>query len=466
MKKNHAIILIPGLFLALFFTSCKPGVQTQATTPLSKAIDDIATRPINEGRAAGMTIAVAQNGEIIHLKGYGMADLEWDISTPPDATYEIGSVTKQFTSVAVLQLAEQGKLSLQDNLSKYFSDYDFKGHSITVEQLFDHTSGIKSYTALPAFGDLVVKKLPRDTLLRIVEKAGFDFSPGEALIYNNTAYFMLGLIIEQASDTTYAAYLEDNVFKLAGLNHTYYCDERKVVKNHAHGYDMGPGGELLLKSYLDHTWPYAAGSLCSTAEDLVKWNQALHSGKVLSKEMYQKLITPGQLKDGTPIRYAKGLSNHILDGHQMISHGGGINGFLSDSRYYPEADLIIVTLINTAGQVSPAEISRKVSWELLDKVNEDLPDFEGGLSAYAGTYTGRGRGRDLTINVAVTNNELTVQSENAEKPDTLQYLGENTWRQKQDTPGNDRIEFRKNAEEEVVELRIDQVSGHYVLKKI
>ncbi len=460
-------MLLAGFTTLVFLlASCQSNTPaSSASASLEAVIDSIALEPIQDGQAAGMTVAVSRNGELIYLKGYGLVDLEWSVPTPEDATYEIGSVTKQFTAVAALQLVENGKLSLQDELSKYFPDFNFRGYQLTVGQLFDHTSGIKGYTEIPAFWELSLHEYPRDTLLAIVEKEGFDFEPGTAQIYNNTAYFMLGLIIEQVSDTTYAAYLEENVFKPAGLTNTYYCDERKVVEHHAHGYDMGPEGELMLKGYLDHTWPYAAGSLCSTAADLVKWNQALHGGKVLSPEMYRLMITPGTLNDGTPLRYAKGLTNYLEDGHRLIGHGGGINGFLSDSRYYPDEELVIVTLINTAGPVNPASISRKIARRILGVEKEQLPVFEGDLDAYAGSYRGRVRGRDLTVEIRPAGSVLTFQAEGSSKPDTLQYLGDHTWREILEMPNSELFEFVADDSGRVVELRIKQPAGYYLLSR-
>ena len=179
---------------------------------------------------------------------------------------------------------------------------------------------------------------------------------------------MLGLIIEKVSGMPYDEYIKKEVFELAGMTNSYYCDEQKITKKRAHGYDMGENG-LIRKGYLDHTWPYAAGSLCSTVEDLIKWNQALHGGKILSEEMYQLLITPETLNDGTLLRYAKGLSNFYSDGRHVISHGGGINGFLSSMAYYPEEKLIMIVLVNTAGPVGPGAFAGDIL-ELLMKIRK------------------------------------------------------------------------------------------------
>jgi len=262
---------------------------------------------IDSMNIAGLAIGVARNDTILLLKSYGYADLEFDVALPVSASFEIGSVTKQFTSVAILQLVDKGLICLEDDLNEYV-EFDTKGRKITIEKLMNHTSGIKGYTELSSFRDFSVHDYPRDTLLRIVEQEEFDFEPGEAMIYNNTAYFMLGLIIEKVTGQTYEEYLQENIFSKAGMDNSYYCDERKIMKKKAYGYDTGKGGKLVKAAYLDHKWPYSAGSLCSTAEDLLKWNHILHESEtILNKEMYELLITPSRLQDGTTIRYAKGL---------------------------------------------------------------------------------------------------------------------------------------------------------------
>ena len=165
---------------------------------LERKVDDL-VKPYFEGpKIAGIAIGVFKGNEKILLKSYGFADLEFEVKLPTDASFEIGSVTKQFTAAATLQLAEQGRLSLEDDISKYIK-FDTKGKKVTVRHLLSHTSGIRGYTELPFFEDFAIRKFKRDTLLYMVEKEPFDFDPGEALIYNNTGFFMLGLIIEKVS---------------------------------------------------------------------------------------------------------------------------------------------------------------------------------------------------------------------------------------------------------------------------
>jgi len=430
---------------------------------LVRAIDSIAQEPIDAGRAAGMSIAVVRGADTILLKGYGYADLELDVPTPAHAVYEIGSVTKQFTAAAVLQLQERGLLSLDDEITTYLPDYPTQGHRITIRRLLDHTSGIKGYTEMPQFWSTMVSRaLPRDSLVALFAPEPFDFAPGDAMIYNNSAYFLLGLIIEKASGQSYEDYIQERLFAPAEMSDSRYCSQSAVVKRRAHGYQMGDHG-LERASYLDHTWPYAAGSICSTAWDMVAWNRALHGhgdgGGLLSADAYRALITPGTLNDGTPLRYAKGLSVFEVDGRRRISHGGGIFGFVSESRYYPDDDLIVVVLINSTGPTSPGAVATTIEELVLGK-QDSSPGrmFDGDLGPFAGTYGGAARGEPIEVIIAEDSGRLTL-STGGREPRPLAYVDGLTF-----TLGSSVLQFVRDGDE-VTELRWDQISGYYVLRK-
>lgn len=342
------------LLCATAFVATPAVARSQVSDPvrIRAAVDSIAAAALATGRAAGLSIGVVRGRDTIVLKGYGKADLELDVPTPDRAVYEIGSVTKQFTSASILLLMEQGKLSLDDPMTKYLPDYPMQGHVVTIRRLLDHTSGIMGYTEMPMFGGLMMQHLSRDTLVKLISAQPFKFAPGEGLSYNNSGYFLLGLIIEKASGMPYAEFVQKNLFDRVGMRDSHYCSEREIMPRKVKGYEVN-GNRLVLKGYLDHTWPYAAGSLCSSAWDLVAWTQALHGGRVLKPESYRLITTPQPLNDGTPVRYAMGLSNDSLGGHHVIQHGGGINGFLTDLAYFPDDQLTIAVLVNTAGPVAP-----------------------------------------------------------------------------------------------------------------
>ncbi|HVT38706.1 MAG TPA: serine hydrolase domain-containing protein [Gemmatimonadaceae bacterium] len=406
-------------------------VAASSTVPAKSAlraqIDSVVRSYLAGGKAAGMSVAVMRGRDTLALKGYGYADLEFDVHTPDHAVYEIGSVTKQFTASAILLLQERGKLSLDDPLTQYLPGYPAQGHTVTLRRLLDHTSGIKGYTELPEFGLFMMRHVARDSLVALFSSKPFDFAPGDAQVYNNSAYFLLGLIIEKTSGLSYADFVKKNLFEPAGMTDSRYCSESAIFKRRAHGYDTGPDG-LRRAAYLDHLWPFAAGSLCSSAADLVSWNRALHGGRILSAASYKELTTPGTLNDGTRLRYAKGIAVHSVAGHRVIEHGGGINGFLSASDYFPDDDAIIVVLINTAGPVSPDAVVASLADLVLGRKTLASMLYAGDLTHLTGTYSGVGRGRETRLLVAADRGSLSFKPDRGGAPKRrARYVGENTF---------------------------------------
>jgi CubicO group peptidase (beta-lactamase class C family) len=426
---------------------------------LASSVEAIVAGPIKAGKIAGISVAVTQHGRTLLSRGYGLADLELNVPTPPAASYEIGSVTKQFTAAAILLLAERGQLSLDDEVTKFLPEYPTHGKRITIRHLLTHTSGIKGYTELPEFSDWSVQKRPRESLVPVFAEKPLDFEPGAALVYNNSGYFLLGLIIEKVSGSTYAEFVEKQLFTPVGMTGSYYCSERTIHRNHAHGYDTADG-ELVLKAYLDHTWPYSAGSLCSTADDLATWLNALHRGRVLQPASYRAMTTAAVLNDGSKTRYGFGVGVFEVGGRRVIAHGGGINGFLSEAEYYPEAELAVVVLQNTAGPAGPTEIARAIVEAVLGKGRDPGQRYEGDLSQFAGSYEGVGRGRRTTATIAASGGALTLKraAPNAEI-ENLQYRGGDTFGFKDALVTFDRQAGR------ITGLRLDTIGGYYPLRR-
>jgi CubicO group peptidase (beta-lactamase class C family) len=390
-------------------------------------IDSIINAPITAGKLVGASIAVVRGTDTIAVKGYGKANLELDVPTPPRATYEIGSVTKQFTGAAIMQLVEQGKLSLNDDLQQYVK-HDTKGRKIPIWRLLDHTSGIKGYTEIPEFGGLLAETHPRDTLLKLVASKPFDFEPGDEQIYNNSAFFLAGLIIEKVTGQRYEDYVQQQLFDKAGMKGAHYCSERTIHKNKATGYDSDSAGPVQ-KGPISHLWPYAAGSLCSSAIDLVAWNEALHQkGTILGAEAYKEFITPGKLNDGNPVGYSKGIATYDRLGRRALHHGGGIPGFLSQNLYFPAESLSVIVLFNTAGPANPDAAAEAIAEAVLGKAPDAAKPVEGDLARFAGTYAGRGRGRATELTVSVDNGALMVKSGfPGDSARALTYVGDNTF---------------------------------------
>jgi D-alanyl-D-alanine carboxypeptidase len=350
---------IRAALLALLVAA--PAAGAQDARALTRYVDSVALAAVTEHRTAGVSVAVAKNGRMLLSKGYGFADLENDVPATGETVYRIGSVTKQFTSAAIMRLVEQGKLSLDDTLQKFLPGFPSQGNRVTIRHLLNHTSGIRSYTGLgPKWARTVRLDLPTDSMVALFANEPFDFKPGDAYRYNNSAYFLLGVIIEKLSGRTYGQYLQDEFFTPLGLKGTTYCDQAPIIKRRAQGYALRPEGGFINAEPLSMTQPYAAGSLCSTVGDLVTWARALAGGKVVSPASYRLMTTPDTLNNGRPLTYGFGLSLGTLGGHKQVSHNGGINGFVSELHHYPDDSIITVVLTNT-GALTAIQLEKQVA---------------------------------------------------------------------------------------------------------
>ena len=353
------------LLLALFAILIVPQFATAQTTN-EAAIDQLLSTFKADG--PGAAVLVAQKGKIIYQKAVGMADIELGVPLRTDHVFRIGSVSKQFTAMAILQLMEQGKLSLEDDITKFIPDYPTTGKHITVEHLLTHTSGIKSYTDMKEWDDMTRRKdFTPGELVDYFKNQPMDFEPGTKWQYNNSGYILLGFIIEKVSGITYQEYIIKNMFQPLGMTHSYYGDVKPLIKNRANGYSQSDvSGTYANAEYLSMTQPYAAGSLLSTVEDLYTWTKALHNGKVVKSESFKKAITPYILPSGSNTHYGYGLSTGNLLGVTTIEHSGGINGFLSNLVYVPGDDVCVAILTNCDGE-PPSGLADKILGLVLNK---------------------------------------------------------------------------------------------------
>jgi CubicO group peptidase (beta-lactamase class C family) len=286
------------------------------------------------------TVMVVKKGKTIYQKAFGLADREWNVSNTNDTKYRIGSITKQFTAACILQLAEQGKLSTDDKLSKYFPDYP-KGDSITIHMLLSHTSGIKNYTSLPEFWPKSVLPLNHDSMIALFKNKPLDFPPGSKFNYSNSGFYLLGVIVEKASQKKFNEYLLENVLKKAGLTNTVMDQLDSVLMNRAMGYSKTGTGTWQHAMYISMEGPFSAGAMVSTTSDLVKWTLALHNNQVINNASRQKMMTPNF------DNYGYGIVIDSLKTHPRVWHNGGIPGFLTSLAYFPKDELCVVALSNT-----------------------------------------------------------------------------------------------------------------------
>ncbi len=380
------------------FAVVDAAAQTGRT--LAERLDSLAGSGVLEKRAVGTVAAVVKGNDTLLMKGYGKANVEWDVPMPADAMFEIGSVAKQFTATAILQLRDEGKLSLDDEITKWLPDFDMRGNKVTVRRLLDHTSGIVGLTEMPEFGLLVWNpRFPRDSAYALIKRYPFQFPTGTAQMYNNSAFWLAGLIVEKASGMTYEEYVEQRIFAPLGMTRSMYCNSSEHVPRRANGYSVQ--NRVIRRAPTNvHTWPFAAGSICSTAGDLVTWVKALHGGKVLSPKSYQEMIAPAKLNDGTPLRYGLGIGvGKDSRGLTYIGHGGSIGGFNAEAGWYPDAQLAVVVLMNSSGNIDPGDVGGELAAELLPWQRPTVTPFTGDAAALVGTYKGPGRGRDMVAQV-------------------------------------------------------------------
>lgn len=386
------------------------GAAAQAPDPIATYADSVVGAAIAKHQTAGASVAIVKAGRTIVSKGYGSQDLENDVPATAQTVYRIGSLTKQFTAAAIMRLAEQGKLSLDDSVQKFLPTFPTQGNRVTIRHLLTHTSGIKSYTGLgPKWTSRMRLDLAKDSLVAMFANEPFDFKPGAQWKYDNSGYFLLGMIIERLSGQSYGAYLKDEFFTPLGLAGTRYCDQRPLITHRAQGYSPTPDGQFVNADLLSMTQPYAAGSLCSTVDDLAAWTRALSSGKVVSPASYAQMTTPGTLNDGAPLTYGFGLQVGTLAGHRHIYHNGGINGFISELHHYPDDSLIVVVLTNTEGPAAPkleAVLARR-ALGIPEAVVKDVALRAADVARFSGDYV---LGGQLAIKVFADGAALKAQA--------------------------------------------------------
>jgi CubicO group peptidase (beta-lactamase class C family) len=369
----------PLLLLVFFTATAQQQPQPDPVPRMEQIVQSFA------GNHAFMgSVLVARDGKTLLDKGYGFANLEWQIANTPATKFRLGSITKQFTAASILLLEERGKLKTDDPVKKYMPDAPAAWDKITIFHLLTHTSGIPSFTGFPDYHKREWETMTPQQLVDWFRDKPLEFEPGTKWNYSNSGYVLLGYLIEKISGQSYAGFVQENIFTPLGMKDSGYDSNSAIIERRAAGYSPGKNGPENA-GFINMTIPLSAGGLYSTTDDLLRWEQGLFGGKLLSPASLAKMTTP--FKED----YAFGLEVSVHNGHKTISHDGGIQGFNTSLTYYPDDKCVVAVLANlngpAAGQIASA-LGKVAHGEkvVLSSERKEITLSPEQLAKYPGTY--------------------------------------------------------------------------------
>jgi CubicO group peptidase (beta-lactamase class C family) len=392
------------------------------------------------------SVLVAQNGKVLLDKGYGFANLEWEVPNTPTTKFRLGSITKQFTAASILLLEERGKLKVEDPVKKYMPNAPAAWDKITIFHVLTHTSGIPSFTGFSDYESHEAQAMTPGKLVEWFRDKPLEFEPGTKWNYSNSGYVLLGYLIEKISGESYSDFVQQNIFTPLGMKDSGYDSNSAIIAHRAAGYTPGKSNPVNA-GFVHMSIPFSAGALYSTTEDLLRWEQGLFGGKVLKPESLTKMTTPFKQD------YAFGLGVSTQSGHKMIAHDGGIEGFNTALAYYPDDKLVVAVLANLngpagqiAGNLAKVALGEKVVLPTERKEITLSPEI---LKQYVGTY-------ELTPNfslaITLENGQLISQGTNQGKAPMFAESETMFFLKLVDA----QIEFVKNEKGEVTNLVLHQ----------
>ena len=352
-----------NFFILLILVISNP-LNSVFAQSLAKKIDNAILTEFKDKIGPGGVFMVAKNGEVIYQKAFGKSNLELEVNLTTENIFQLGSMTKQFTAIAILMLEEQGKLDVKQTVSKYIPDYP-SGDSITLHHLLTHTSGIKDFTKMKALRDIAQKEMTPKMMVEFFKNEPVDFKPGEKFDYNNSGYVLLGYIIELVSGETYEDYIKKHIFQKVGMNQSYYATDRQIIAKRAYGYQKKESG-YVNKTIINFSVPFASGSLMSSTNDMLKWQNALSKNILLTNENIQKAFNKYKLNSGEEFTYGYGWHIKELNGTPSREHGGSIFGFKTMGVYIPSVDIYVIGFTNCDCN-SPTQLVRDIAALALKK---------------------------------------------------------------------------------------------------
>lgn len=349
---QKACILL--MILAIAFRPLSP-VKAQT---FEQKVDSLLLNVFKDRNGPGGVFLIAKGGKLIYQKAFGKANIELDADLTVGNVFQLGSMTKQFTAIAILMLEEQGKLNVMDPISKYLPDYP-SGDKITIHHLLTHTSGIKDFTKMKSLNSIAQQDLSPKQVVDFFKNEPVDFVPGDKFEYNNSGYVLLGYLIELVSGETYEHFIQQHIFDKAGMAQSRYASDLAVVKKRAYGYRKNDQG-YVNKNRISFNIPFSSGALMSTVADMLKWQNALNQNLLLKPSTIKKAFTNYKLNNGEVFSYGYGWHLKDINGTPTREHGGSIFGFKTMGVYIPSKDIYVIGLSNCDCN-SPTQVARDIA---------------------------------------------------------------------------------------------------------
>lgn len=352
------ISFVKNLAMKHFFSATAIAFALLLQTLRADQIDDYVKAEMKKRDIPGLSLSITRDGKTTKNAAYGFANIELKYPAKPETVFEIGSVTKQFTAASILVLQQEGKLSVDDKIGKYFPETPASWSNVTIRHLLNHTSGIRSYTGLSGFE--LTKKLTQKQFVQALWELPLEFQPGEQYKYCNSGYSLLGYIVENVSGKNYWEFLGEKIFAPLGMTTATNREPSIIVPNRADGYEKKRDGTLINRDY-DLTDVFAAGAIVATVGDLAKWNASLDTEKILNAASKSAMWTSGKLYNGEETEYGFGWRVGPYQGHKNIGHSGSTSGFSASLQRFPDDDVTVILLCNSGEEGVATVLAKQIA---------------------------------------------------------------------------------------------------------
>ena len=386
MKRIGLIII---LIISVLMFSCSTTSKNSVEDRLDKQL-----KAAFKSHAPGVSMIAIQNGKTVYKQAFGLANVELNVPMSADMLFKLGSISKQFTAISILLLEEQGQLSTEDPITKYFDNLSTEYKDVKIKHLLSHTSGIRNYNGMDVWKQEIRNPITPEEQMDMFIHEPLWFDPGEKWSYSNSGYNLLSQIIEKVSGQEFETFVKEQIFTPAGMKHSYYANDEDIIPGLVKGYRVDDDG-FKVAEYMSMSHTVGGGDVISSVDDLARWNKALVSGKIISEVSFKKSLESFVLNDGSKAHYGMGWFMEPYRNMINYYHGGGVYGFVSHSMYIPEEDLYIVVLRNCVDLHTklPAYVIGNMIADVVlgyDQENEEervaIDLDESQLQCFVGTY--------------------------------------------------------------------------------